>query len=141
MRGEHARGGGGGDEDQRRAAVDDSMRFNKGYWWEPYECTYRAYSPTEMRQCLTRSRMNVLGFGGDSLGREPMADLSQVCDLRIPPQTSPYLLTAPPQTRQRLTADLSQLPLRDDPIDLRMTHNEPTVLMTPMTPMTLIDWS
>lgn len=84
VRGEHARGGGGGDEDQRRAAVDDSMRFNKGYWWEPYECTYRAYSPTEMRQCLTRSRMNVLGFGGDSLGREPMADLSQVCDLRIP---------------------------------------------------------
>ena len=58
--------------------VNDALRFNRGYWWQPYDCSYRAYAPMEIRQCLHAAGVSRLGFSGDSLGREPFANFAQL---------------------------------------------------------------
>ena len=45
---------------------NDEIRYNRGYKWQPYKCTYKMYKPEEIKACVAGK---TLVFTGDSLGR------------------------------------------------------------------------
>jgi hypothetical protein len=58
--------------------VDDEMRYNRGYVWQPDGCFYRPYDAQAIAQCASTCGYGSIGFAGDSLGREPLANLLQI---------------------------------------------------------------
>jgi hypothetical protein len=70
-------GGSGGAHSRPPPLYNDALYYNRGYWWEPYNCRYRAFSPVEIDRCFRKHGWTNFGFSGDSLGREPMSNLIQ----------------------------------------------------------------
>lgn len=68
----------GGDGVDKAALVNDVLGFNRNYWWEPFACRYQPFSAHQATTCLARNGWSRLGFSGDSLGREPMANIIQI---------------------------------------------------------------
>ena len=58
--------------------ADDALGYNRGYWWQPYKCSYTPFGAQELLARLGRCGLWKLGFSGDSLGREPMAGVAQI---------------------------------------------------------------
>ena len=66
------------DDGDKAALVNDALGFNRNYWWEPFACRYQPFSAHQATTCLARNGWSRLGFSGDSLGREPMANIIQI---------------------------------------------------------------
>jgi len=58
------------------SVVNDQYGYNDGYYWQPYDCKYRAFNRTDISKCFGYKNVKTIGFSGDSLARELMSSLN-----------------------------------------------------------------
>jgi len=58
--------------------LNDEMHYLRGYYYLPHGCHYRHFSAKQAAASLARCGYSVLGFGGDSIGREMLTNLHQL---------------------------------------------------------------